>query len=98
MPNVRFWNAAAPELGTVDGIPNGGSRTPLRTSARYAVSAGKAATGLSLHDDGDLQEAISLPVSAKSLGHPVIVDVHAAENLVLALQHREPLPLEQAPG
>jgi hypothetical protein len=53
---------------------------------------------LSLHADGDLPEATSRPVLAQSLSHPVIVDGHAAEDLVLALQHREALPLEEAPG
>jgi hypothetical protein len=53
---------------------------------------------LSSDAKGDLQEATSRPTLAKSLCHPVIVDGHAPEDHVLALQHREALPLEEAPG
>lgn len=48
--------------------------------------------------NSDRQKATSLPVSAKGLNHSVVIDGHAAEDHVLALQHREALPLEEAPG
>ena len=35
---------------------------------------------------------------AEGLRHPVIMDGHAAKDLVLALQHHEALPLEETPG
>ena len=53
---------------------------------------------LSSDAEGDLQEAASRPALAKSLRRPVIADGHAPEDHVLALQHGEALPLEEAPG
>jgi len=31
-PNIRFWNAAAPQRRTIGGVPNGGYRTAIAAS------------------------------------------------------------------
>jgi two-component system, OmpR family, sensor histidine kinase VanS len=65
---------------------------------RLAPGQGQAECGASHRVAGTGHAASSWPVLTQRLGHPVIVDGHAAEDLVLALQHREALPLEEAPG
>ena len=77
---------------------SGGSRAPLGsvlvTQRRRAAATTAAVVGC----QGDLQEAALRPALAERLCHPVIVDGHAPQNHVLALQHREALPLEEAPS
>jgi hypothetical protein len=97
------------QLPALDDAPENQRRTLSSAERRFADAAGSKCSLpsvggqprlplLSPDAKGDLQEATSRPALAKSLCHPAIVDGHAPEDHVLALQHREALPLEEAPG